>query len=640
MTRGQITLWLVAIATLTILAYLPALDNGLTNWDDNFYVLENPHIQRLDGETVHALFFSKDKFYMGNFHPLSMLSLAFDYQIAGFEPWIYHLTNLLLHVINTILVFWLVFLLFDNVKIALVAAALFGVHTLHAESVVWVSERKDVLHTLFFLSSIIAYLKYLQKNNGQHYLVSLMLFVLALLAKGQAVSLAVTLVAIDLFRGRSLTDRTVILEKIPFFALSLTFGIVAIAAQQTYNAIGDGSTFAFWERLLFACYGFVQYLVKLVLPTKLSVIYPYPQRVDGGIPLEFWFYPIPVMAIIAAFFYALRRSKPVAFAMAFFVVNIFLVLQLIPVGNAIMADRYTYVPSIGFFLLLAVAYYQAIGNRRAGVQKWLPLVLAAYLVCLTAMTFERSQVWKSSMTLWNDVISKYPTAVSAWNNRGAVKRQAKDFTGAIEDYEQAIKLDPRHAKAFNNRGACKFNLKDYEGAIKDYNLAIALNPDYTKAYRNRSNAYFYLNKYAAAAYDLEVVLKHRPRDLNALFNHGVTSIKLNRYALAIRDFDRVTRQNPNRAQAHFYNAIAKEKIDDLAGAIRAYDAAIKADPNASEMYYRRGLVKIRAGQESAGCTDLHKAEDLGYTHARKALQEHCSQVAANPARKAVMLTSE
>lgn len=624
---------MLAILVVTVLAYLPALENGFTNWDDNSYVLENPLIRNLDWETCKALFVGPDKFFMGNFHPLTMLSLALDYQIAGFEPWIYHLTNLLLHLLSTALVFFLVHRMFSNVTLALIVAGLFGVHPIHVESVVWVSERKDVLYTTFYLAALLAYVRYLDEQRPRFYLLALFLFVSSLLAKGQAVALSVTLVAIDLFRERPLLDRKVILEKAPFFALSLGFGIVAIVAQQQSGAVAEGSTFDVSERLLFACYGFVQYLIKLLAPTDLAAIYPYPARIEGGLPLSFWFYPLPALAILAGFVLAVRRSKPVAFALAFFIINIFLVLQLLPVGNAIMADRYAYVPSIGFFLLIALGYRFAV-QHRASMQTPLSVTLVVYLSVLAFGTHAQSQVWYSSITLWNDVITKYPGAVSAWNNRGAIRRKNKNFKGAIADYNQALRVDPEHAKAYNNRGACKFHLKDYTGAIADYDQAIRLKPGYTKAYRNRSNAHFYLGNFEQAIADLNVVLQHRPNDANALFNRGVNNLRLGRFTSAAADFKRAIERNPGNDKAYFYVALALERAGNLQAAVAAYDKAIKLKPRASELYFRRGLIRVKVGNNLSGCQDLRKADNFGFEAAEGALQQYCKLPAATTARTA------
>ncbi len=602
----------------------PALNNGLTNWDDNSYVSENQHIQQFDFDTLKSIFVGDAKFYMGNYHPLTMLSLAADYQISGTTPRQLHLTNLVLHLANTVLVFWLIYLLCHNLTLAGIAGLLFGVHGLHVESVVWISERKDVLYSMFFLSSLLAYLRYLAKGERKFYWGALLLFLLSLLSKGQAVSLAVTLLAIDLLQGRKIASRAVLLEKIPFFVLALAFGVIAIVAQQSLGAIADGSAYSLSERLLFACYGFVQYVVKLVLPLKLSAIYPYPARIDGGIPLQFWFYPVPVVALLVGFVQAVRRAPMVAFAIAFFVVNIFLVLQLLPVGNAIMADRYAYIPSIGFFLLVALAFDKLSHGERQWVFR---SGLAVYVVVLMALTQQQSRVWQSSMTLWNDVISKCPTAVSAWNNRGALRRQANDFKGAIADYNRAITLNPLHAKAFNNRGACKFNLKNYKGAIADYDRAIELNPDYTKAYRNRSNARFYLGSYSDATADLDSVLARHPQDANALFNRAVNHLKLARHDRAISDFDALLRVQPWHRRAYFYRALSRQARADFRGAIDDYDHAIELSPKAGDLYFKRGLAKVRTGELTSACDDFHTAEDFGYQKARQEIERHCNRLA-------------
>jgi len=315
---------------------------------------------------------------MGNYHPLTMISLAIDYQLSKkfssdtpppqqiigendpppeVTPYIFHLCNIIFHLINTILVFWVIFLLFQNFKpdtrfwVAIITALLFGVNTIHVESVTWISERKDVLYTMFYLFSLLAYIKYLNKKKYTFFALSLFLFILSGLSKGQAVSLAPTLIIVDWLYKRKLLSRKVILEKIPYFAIGLVFGIIAIYAQEEGEAIHAMDEYAFYYRILFAAYGSTMYFLKMLVPHDLAAIYPYPH---GGVPIKFWFYLIPLTLYIFVFVWALKKAKNIAFAIAFFFLNIALVLQFIPVGSAIMADRYAYIPSIGFFLIIAL----------------------------------------------------------------------------------------------------------------------------------------------------------------------------------------------------------------------------------------------------------------------------------------------
>jgi len=356
----------------TFLAFRPGLEGELTNWDDNRYVVDrdidnnysptNPFLTSLEGGNIKAMFFNDNKehlYYMGNYHPLTMLSLSIDYARGGYEARAYKQTNLLLHLLSSLLAYALVWFFFEGKPLKLrfwmasVSALVFGLLAIHVESVTWVSERKDVLYTFFFFASLLAYLLFLRSGRLWAYAASLALFVLSLFSKGQAVSLSVTLVAIDLLRGRDWRSARLWVEKAPFFALSLLFGVLAFKAQSFGEAVRDVGEFSYFYQILFAFYGYTMYFVKMLVPNDLAAMYPYPIFVGGSPPAWYFSFLFPVLLLIGLFFWSLRRHPALAFGLAFFTINVFLVLQFVGVGSAIMADRYAYVPSLGFGIMLA-----------------------------------------------------------------------------------------------------------------------------------------------------------------------------------------------------------------------------------------------------------------------------------------------
>ncbi len=341
--------WLIAGLLLTLLVYFPSLINGFTNWDDNEYI-NNPFVNNLSLAGVVKTF---SIYFSGNYHPLTLISLGLDHMIGGNNPFIYHFTNLLLHLLNTLLVFLLVKRLTQNNLLALLTFILFGVHTLHVESVAWVSERKDVLYSFFYLASLIIYTSYASGRKGVFYGLSILFFLLSLLAKGQAIMLVVILPLIDYVKGRKWFSLKVLSEKIPFFLLSLLFILIAFRAQESANAI-DYSYFTRPERFAFASFGMAQYLIKSILPLGLSAYYPYPPRLlSGGIPSFYWLYIISLPIFLTGSYFLFKRSRIYAFGLCMFFLNLLPLLQLIPVGGAMMADRYFYMPSVGLLLCLA-----------------------------------------------------------------------------------------------------------------------------------------------------------------------------------------------------------------------------------------------------------------------------------------------
>jgi len=578
-----VLLWLLGILGITLIAYLPAFVGEFTNWDDNRYVTENRLLRQISLSNLETVFF---RFFDGNYHPLTLLSLMADYHLGGLDARVFHTTNIALHLITTAGVFWLILLLAGDPRLAALATVLFGVHPLHVESVAWISERKDVLYALFFVASLIAYVHHVRKGGLRHYLLALLLFLLSLLSKGQAVSLSVALVAVDFLLKRKLLDRRVVLEKVPFFALSLVFGIVAVLAQKASDFIADPATYTALDRAAFASYGYVQYLLKLILPLDLSAYYPYPGKTGGAIPWTFWLYPPAVAALFVGFLFCRKRSRLAAFGILFFTLNIFQVLQLLPVGNAIMADRYSYVPSIGFFLLVGAAYRGAVLRFRPGL--WLIRAgVVGYVVFLTVCTYNRCGVWKDSLTLWSDVLSRYPDVPVALNNRGLARYGAGDLHGAMVDFNRSIRLESRDGGAYHSRGLARARLGDLKGAVEDFDQALRLRPGYAIAYSNRGLARSDLKDFVSALSDLNKAIQLAPDLADAYLNRGVVRFNSGDAPGAVADFSRVIRLEPGHARAHF----------------------------------NRGYARVKRGQKEEGYGDLRKAHDLGHTGALEQIRK-------------------
>ena len=592
------------------------------------------------------------------------------------NPFIFHLSNLVLHIFNTLLVFWLVYLLLGKFEIGIIASLLFGLSTLHVESVAWISERKDVLYAFFFIFSLVCYVYYLKSNRLKFYFYSLLLFILSLFSKGQAVSLAITLFAIDYLFERKLFDKKSMLEKLPFLLLAFIFGIIAIKAQQAGNAIDDGDSYTFYKRIGFAGYAFTQYMIKLLVPFQLSAIYPYPDIINKSIPAFYWLFIIPSGFVVYAFFYFQKRSKVVTFSIAFFIINIFLLLQLIPVGSAIWADRYSYIPSIGYYALIAWLIFRVVQNQNTK-KVFIYGLTGIYLIGISYASYERCKVWESSLTLWDDTLKKSPKAVVAWNNRGSIKDKDNKHAEAIRDFTNAIELKPDYTHAFYNRGTAKKNLAEevkdsalLYSAISDFDYAIKLNHVFVEALHNRGLARENLSDYAAtqdhrnslllkALEDYNKTIELNPRYENAILNRGVLKGKLGRYDDAIADFNTAIQMTPDSAQAYANRGLARDFKGDLDGALIDYNKAIELkptfdkayynrgltyrkmknyqasisdfsmainlDPKMSAAYYFRGLDQIILNMKEAACKDFEAASKLGYPYARQQIELYCNK---------------
>jgi hypothetical protein len=310
------------------------------------YVYQNQHIKEISWANTKTFFTS---FYFGNYGPLTLLSYAFDYRMGRLKPLTYHTTNLLFHLLNCILVFWLVNLLSGAAPVAFLVAMLFGIHPLHVESVAWISERKDVLYSFFFLSSLISYVKYLHKKQTLFYILSLLLFLASCLSKAMAITLPFVLFLIE-YLLRHKIDKKTLFGKLPFGLISLVFCIITLLTQYGPSHAKPAHLFSFLDNILRAGYGLMFYIYKIILPVRLSGLYPNPQNIGGNYPMVFFLAPLVIILLILLII-KFRNNRKVIFGTGFFIITILPVLQLLPVGWAIAADRYTYIPAIGIFYL-------------------------------------------------------------------------------------------------------------------------------------------------------------------------------------------------------------------------------------------------------------------------------------------------
>jgi len=638
--------WISGILLLVFLVYIPLHQNGfLVSWDDNRYIIDNPHIQSLNLNSVLQSFTT---YYDGHYHPITLISLALDYNFYELDPKGYHATNLILHLLNTFLVFWLVFLLFQrkNILIPLIAAFLFGISTMHVESVAWVSERKNLLFAAFFLISLIAYLRYLKTNRTGFYILALVLFVCALLSKVMAIPLVITLFLVDYFFGKNLFSRKVLLEKLPFILIAIVFGIVAIFAQKsTWGEDLSQEQYSFFERILFSGYAYITYILKLLFPYKLSGFYPYPKTSDGFVILRNIVLVLVSIGIVGVAFYVRNKQKIVTFGVLFFSANIFLLLKTfnVPAGDYIIADRYVYIASIGIFILIAAGYEYLI-SRSSLLKKVGVSMLVVYGLFLSLQTFNRNSVWKDDISFYSDIISKYPSAEVAYTNRGAIRKENHQYTKALVDFNKAIQLGKNDYKAFANRGAVYADLGQFDKAVVDYKKAVSLNPNNSEvlaiygftllqtgefygaieilnkslaiqnynpeAYTNRGTAKFSLGDFPGAITDYSVASKLDPEYVNAHFNRGLANINAGNFESAIHDFEKAVEINPNHFESYSNMGIAWSKLSNSRKAFESYAKAIKINPNYFEAWLNRGVDKYYLKDYQGSLIDLTKAIEI------------------------------
>jgi len=316
--------------------------------------------------------------YNLNYQPLVFLTYAIEYHFFELNPKVFHTTNVLFHLLNVLLVFKFIRLISGKNNVAIVAAIIFAIHPMRVESVTWVTTRRDVLYAFFYLLSLLQYIKYTRSVINEPgkfplklYVFSIVLFMLSCMSKGMAVSLSLTLILIDYLFERKF-DRNAILDKIPFFAISLFFGLLAVFATQTDIQKLAAETYNIVERIQFAAYGILFYLYKFILPNNLSAFYPYPGFHAGALSFQYLMYTILTVGILGLVVYSKKHTRKIIFGFGFFLVTVFLVLQIWPTGNTIVADRYTYIPHIGLSYLAGLGYGFLISKKKAESYWYLP----------------------------------------------------------------------------------------------------------------------------------------------------------------------------------------------------------------------------------------------------------------------------
>ncbi len=543
--------WVISIILLlTCIAYWPSLDNGLTNWDDEIYVVDNPVIQQLSVQNIKTMFTGA---VVDNYFPLTMLSLAFNYALGGADATSYHWLNLLLHLLNTCLVFYFIWQLSkQKMMVATLVALGFALHPMHVESVAWVAERKDVLYAAFFLGGLITYLKYLNSpKKSLYYALTCLLFIGSLLSKPAAVVFPIILWLIDYYWQRK-WQLSVVIEKLPMLALSIVFGLITIQVQNDL-AIGEISQYSLWQKIAFASYGTMAYIVKMVAPFNLSALYPYPiTQASETLPFLFNCAPFVLVAISAMVIWSLKHTRLIAFGLAFYWINIALVLQFVSVGNAIIADRYTYLSYIGLLFIVANAVYyvwQQDDSRYQKVRPIISLLVGIGLLVGLVGTFQRCKIWKNSETLWSDAINSDPSNTLAYTKRGLHYYSTKNYPKALNDYNKAIELNATYHLPYANRGMVFFKNNMYDKALNDYNKAIELNPNYYMTYNNRGHLQYTLQENDKALNDYNKCIELNPNYYMVYNNKAIIHHINQNYNEALDNYNKALSLRPNYQSA-------------------------------------------------------------------------------------------
>jgi len=508
-------LLLAGILIFTFFLYSNSLENDLLHFDDTEYFSVHSDITHLTWQSIKTFFSS---YYLLMYQPIPVLTFALQFYFTGLHSYPLHFINLCIHLLNILLVFQFNKLLFKDKNIALLIAFLFAIHPMNVEAVSWISARSSGMYTLFYLCSLIFYTKYITQGfKVRDFILTLLFFILSLFSKSQAVTLPLVLLLIDYFSKRKIVSGKVILEKIPFFILSVIFAWITISNPDTKNIMEKGMIAAYspLDDFFLGCYSVVFYLVKFLLPINLCGAYVFPPKTGSLLPWEYYLSPL-VLLLTALFLFRERRNKWMIFGAVLFLITISLNIQIIPSRLVIVADRYAYFPYLGLLIISVSYFHQRYAKNSQFFRKYRVIGLSLcilYVIFFSLTLVSRNKTWKDDYVFMSDMIAKNPEVpylYRAYGTRGNYLKNHHRPEEALQDYTKAIELKPDNSSAYANRAFLNMDLKDYGGVISDADQAIKLNFHPASIFQIRAIAKFFKEEYRGALADCNQCLKMDP----------------------------------------------------------------------------------------------------------------------------------
>jgi tetratricopeptide (TPR) repeat protein len=597
--------WILLLLLVAAVVYYPALFYGYFPWDDFAYVRDNPDIKSISFTNIKSFF---SKFYLGNYHPLTMLSFALDYKWGRGDVFYFHLTNVLLHTANALLIFILLSKFIVNKHICILTALLFLVSPVQFESVIWIAERKNVLYTGFYLLSILFFVKYINKKTFLNYILALMFFVFSLLSKAQAVTLPLALLVglYFYFNAKQLRQKVKIL--IPFFVLSLVFGVLAVYAEQSHGYVHKQSA-----SVLIACYAFIQYVVHIVLPFNLSVFYSYP--IANG--LYEIISAILVLLLISLFIYSIKKQYKLITALLFlFVSNVILILQFIPVGEAYMADRYCYIPSIVVYFSLVYSCFLL-----AEKHNWIKFLPVLYFPLILYAAVLNVQVWKSNKALFAVSLTNQPNADLLMNVLGSEYLAENNFTKADSLFDAALALDCTNYQMLYNKATSLAMQKQNDKAVIYFDKTISAAPTYFPAYIQKAILLINNKDFKGALVVLDKAISIKPDMGRIYFLRALCYENSSDFLVAISNYTDAVKYGYAEEQLYLNRAICYGKTNNFKNALNDVSFVLSKNPTNAFAWYLSGIAKINVREN--GCNDLAMAYQKGYQPAMQAINQYC-----------------
>jgi len=584
-------IYCAVIVVIIITVYSPLFNATFLHWDDDVMVTENYVIKNPTTENIKEIF---SRPFLGSYNPLVVLTFAAEEKVFGLNASAFHITNLAIHILNSLLVFWLVVLLCRNKVISLFTALLFSVHPMHVEAVAWVTALKETLFVLFYLSSVVAYIYFVKSDSNKSgkekiilYLVSIVLFIFSVLSKPVAVTLPAVLILIDYFMSGKFEKKS-LLNKIPFIIISIGFSYLTFVTFAKNNALV--LQYNLFQSVLIFFYSLVFYLYKLVFPVYLAPIYPFPSLSGSWMPWAYMLSPIIIIALLYLVFKAAKRNKDVVFAAAFFLITILPVSNFIPVKNvSLFFDRFTYLPYIGLFYLICSWLYGLYSKgtiKGSDVKTPIVTFLIVVMALLCYLSFSRAGIWKNGISLWTDAVDNFPDNAMVYWCRGEAFFNEGNEASATNDYNKAVKLDSTDANFYSDRAKNYAEQHEYDKAASDYNRALQLKPDGWMIYNNMGLLYAYQNKYNEALQSFNKSLELNPDYALAVSNKGNVLYEMQNFDSSITVYSKAIEMDKYFPTAYVGRGLDYYKKKMYPNAIDDFLTALRMDPDNQEIYQK------------------------------------------------------
>jgi len=604
MTRGLperlIYLFLTAV---TALVYMQVRTHTFLNYDDGMYVTGNPFV--LNGLNRIDILWAFSNTYSGNWHPLTWISHMLDVELYGLNAGAHHITNVLIHTINTLLLYSILKKITQKIWLCGLVAVLFAIHPLHVESVAWISERKDVLSAFFFMLVLFFYVRYTEKETFQRYLIVVLFFIFGMLSKPMLVTLPFLLVLLDYWplnriklpygnegsgaavtgiKKKSLT--AILIEKIPLFVLSFAGSVIAVFAQHSQGAIGSTQKYHLYYRVMNSLLSYVAYIRKLILPTDLAAFYPYEHHSMGWQVL--FAGVLLILITILAMMYI--RRKPWFFVGWFwFIGTLIPVIGILRVGLQSMADRYTYIPAIGIFIIFSWGIGDIFGGQKERKIKVLIVTGILFMIgILGFVSYSQIGTWKNSMTLYGHALRVTRNNFLAHRGIGSVHLNAGRLKEASTHYLKALRIKPDYAFAHFDMGRTMFLLGEKDSAYEQFYEALKIKPEYADVFIYMGYLELDKGEYQRAAdYFTKAIYVKTPR-ASAYHGLGRAMAGQEKYDAAIRSYQNALRLNPYYVEAYNDLGITAAKTGDFKKALMLFRKALVLNPN-----YQEAAVNMR-----------------------------------------------